>query len=214
MHVPTSFTSDLNGKSHALPAGEDAIRISDRIELAKEMIGGDHEDNSGITALGDSVPDATCIGHFCSVDGQPGPQGPPGPPGPQGPKGDTGNTGPPGPQGSIGPQGEQGPQGAQGIQGEQGPPGPDKELQVREVFGDSMIVPPGGHGVAFVECGPDEVVTGGGFQHVMSSNDNEINPSVVSASFGNEWFTSVFNPGPNPMTINAFAECAKLIDVP
>jgi hypothetical protein len=105
-----------------------------------------------------------------------------------------------------------GPQGVQGIQGEQGPPGPDKELQVREEFGETVTVAPGENGFAPAECNPDEVVTGGGFQYVES--DNERNPSIASFSIGDGWVISAFNPGPNPMPINAFAECAKLVDVP
>lgn len=85
MYAPTSFTSDLDEKSHALHADRDVTKFSDRIELVKEMIGWDHQDNSEITTLGDSVPDAIC--HFCSVDSQPGPQGPPGPQEPAGPQG-------------------------------------------------------------------------------------------------------------------------------
>jgi hypothetical protein len=105
MYIPTSFASNLDGKSQASPAGGDATRIFDRIELAREMIGLNHQGDSRVAASQDSMPDPTCIGHFCSVDGQPGPQGLTGPQGPAGPKGDTGETGPHGPQGLTGPQG-------------------------------------------------------------------------------------------------------------
>lgn len=50
--------------------------ISDWFDIAKELIDGswDHEDNLDIAASDAGLPSALCIGHFCSVDGQPGPQ--------------------------------------------------------------------------------------------------------------------------------------------
>jgi hypothetical protein len=103
------------------PTSAGAIKLSDRFENAKERTDWNHEGNSGVAALDDGVPSAICIGHFCSVDGQPGPQGPPGE---KGEKGDPGDQGPPGEQGIQGEQGPPGEKGEKGDPGEQGPPGP------------------------------------------------------------------------------------------
>lgn len=117
-----------------------------------------------------------------------------GPPGPQGPKGDAGDTGPRGPP------------------GEQGPPGPDKELQVRTVLGGSEEVQPGTTGQASAQCAADEFVTGGG----ASKDFNEVNPGVRNLgdplAAPDRWVFLYDNPGPHPVTIEAIAECAKLVD--
>lgn len=47
---------------------------------------------------------------------------------------------------------------------------------------------------------------------------NEINPNIGTGSFNEHGnigrLTFAFNPGPNPVTIEATAECAKLVNVP
>jgi len=124
-----------------------------------------------------------------------------------------------------------GPQGPQGEPGPQGPPGPDKELQVRTVVGDSQEVQSGDFVAATAICDPDEVVTGGGAttSYVSGEGSNVVNPSIteVGAPLNptdgwsgapldapNGWWFLYENPGPEPVTIAALAECAKLIDVP
>jgi hypothetical protein len=42
---------------------------------------------------------------------------------------------------------------------------------------------------------------------------NDINPNISGAPIDGGMEAFAINPGPNPMTINAFAECAKLVDV-
>ncbi len=151
--------------------------------------------------------------------GQQGPQGLTGVQGPQGLTGAQGPQGVAGPQGSAGAPGApgaQGPAGPQGIQGEQGPPGPDKKLEVRESHGASVTVPPGGTSFAIARCNPDEVVTGGGIR--VAGAGNTINPTVEFSAELNtqptEWWHAYTNPGPNAVPIEAYAECAKLVDVP
>jgi len=144
------------------------------------------------------------------AQGPEGDQGPQGPHGIQGLKGDTGATGP------AGPQGDTGPQGPQGVQGEQGPTGPDKELQVRTVLGDLVTVPPQARGHVNAQCASDEVVTGGGME--VQDEINVINPTIGdngSPPFNpNMWRAIYDNPGPQPVVVRAFAECAKLVDAP
>ena len=145
-----------------------------------------------------------------------GPQGNVGPQGPQGSTGAQGSQGLTGPKGDTGDTGQQGPQGPQGKQGIQGPAGPDKELQVREVRGNDVDVPAGG-GFANVQCGPGEVATGGGIRMavtVINGVGNELNPGWIDGRGGNGWSITVLNPGPAPIQVTPYAECAKLVDVP
>ena len=178
------------------------------------------------------------------VAGPAGPQGPQGLTGVQGPqgltgsKGDTGDTGAQGPQGltgAQGPQGVAGPQGSagapgvpgapgapgaqgpQGIQGEQGLPGPDKDLQVRTVTGNLVNVPSSQLGISTALCAVDEVATGGGMFLRKFGTDIGLS-SVLDVGLPtaqpNSWEVSYENPGPDVVQIQAFAECAKLVDVP
>lgn len=144
-----------------------------------------------------------------------------GPPGPQGPKGDTGDTGAEGPQGLTGPKGDtgdtgaEGPQGVQGPQGEQGSPGPDKELQVRSVAGNTVNIPSGQTRTAAATCNPDEVVTGGGMRVV--DGINTVNPTHTFQGIHgspNIFELTYTNIGGGEASIQVFAECAKLVDVP
>lgn len=121
-----------------------------------------------------------------------------------------------GPQGSAGQAGAPGAQGPQGIQGIQGEPGPDKKLEVREEHGASVNVPAGGSAFARAPCAPDEVVTGGGIR--IQDARNSINPtgafSAEPNTQPNEWVHLYTNPGPNDVPIEAYAKCAKLVDMP
>lgn len=95
-------------------------------------------------------------------------------------------------------------------------PGPNKRLDVRESQGASVTVPPGGTTFARVQCGPGEVVTGEGIR--VEGAGNTINPtdafSAEPNTQPNEWVHSYTNPGPSNVAIEAYAECAKLVDVP
>lgn len=68
----------------------------------------------------------------------------------------------------------------------QGPPGPAKELQVRTVDGESVEAEPNELTAAVAGVPPD-------------------NPTT--------WELNYFNLGPDPITLEAYAECAKLVDV-
>lgn len=113
--------------------------------------------------------------------------------------------------------GGQGERGPPGPPGPQGPPGPDKELQVRTVLGPEGDVEGGQLDSTSAECDPDEVVTGGG--HALGGAENNI-VNVPHADIGlpemqpNAWQLEVGNPGPDEIPFRAFAECAKLVDVP
>lgn len=63
-------------------------------------------------------------------------------------------------------------------------------------------------------CLPGEVPTGGG--HQIITGDNTVNPAVTvgESMTPTGWFITVFNPGPNDITIRATAECAMLVDAP
>ncbi len=71
-------------------------------------------------------------------------------------------------------------------------------------------IPPGGPTFARAQCGPDEVVTGGGIR--VEGAGNMINPtdpfSAEANTQPNEWVHSYTNPGPNNAAIEAYAECA------
>src|SRR5919106_1576950 len=160
--------------------------------------------------------------------GNVGPQGPQGltgaqgPQGIQGPQGATGPAGPTGPQGATGATGPQGVTGATGPPGPQGPPGPAQELEVRQVRSEQIVVPGGGAATATAPCNSDEKVTGGGSLIAVHDLDtNEINPNRVDDRpmadeiFDvNSWEVFYNNPGPSSVTIQAWAECAKLVDSP
>jgi hypothetical protein len=98
------------------------------------------------------------------------------------------------------------------------------------VVGDSQEVQPGEFGTATAICAPDEVVTGGGVSSfVPGEGSNVVNPPMTDLGAPlnptdgwsgapldapNGWWFLYENPGPEPVTIVALAECAKLIDVP
>jgi hypothetical protein len=70
--------------------------------------------------------------------------------------------------------------------------------------------------MSYNRCNPDEVVTGGGIR--VEGAGNTINPSdEFSAELNTqptEWWHEYTNPGPNSVAREAYAECAKLVDVP
>jgi hypothetical protein len=79
-----------------------------------------------------------------------------------------------------------------------------------------VTVPPGGTTFARAQCASDEVVTGGGIR--VAGAGNTINPTDAFSAEPNtqptEWVHLYTNPGPNSVAIEAYAECAKLVDVP
>jgi len=112
-----------------------------------------------------------------------------------------------------------GQQGSKGEQGEQGPPGPSQELQVRQVFGEPVTIPSGQGEAATASCDSDELATGGGFAVREESESNVINLpelSMAGTPFDTPtiWNVGVENAGPEEITIEAVAECAKLVDAP
>lgn len=130
-------------------------------------------------------------------------------------------AGPQGPQGEVGPQGEQGPKGEQGPQGIQGEPGPDKELEVRQAEGEIVtVVDPDVITEATASC--DELVTGGGYRILTTGfgGDGNVHGTATEMSAGSPvgattWLVKIagFNLSEGT-TVLAFAECAKLVDVP
>ena len=66
--------------------------------------------------------------------------------------------------------------------------------------------------IALVDCGPDEVVTGGGFDY--DDDSNVVNPDFDSFPIVAEWGVGTMNPGPDTTSISAWAQCAKLVGVP
>lgn len=64
--------------------------------------------------------------------------------------------------------------------------------------------------IALVDCGPDEVVTGGGFDY---DDSNVINPDFDSFPIVAGWGVETMNPGPDTTSISAWAQRAKLVDV-
>lgn len=82
---------------------------------------------------------------------------------------------------------------------------PKQELEVRTVLGDEVTVPGGESGTSIASCDPDERVTGGGSQLSHQSG------SIRHFALDNSYRVSLFAPG-GPQTIQAEAECAKLVD--
>ena len=128
---------------------------------------------------------------ICVMCTQPGPAGPQGEPGPQGPKGDTGDS---------------------------GPPGPEKELQVRHVTSEVVTIPgnpPGTITTIFTECADDEIVVGGGYSTSywggIIAGNAKFSPWVTESSTDNGWLVEYTPRSQNPVNVQAFAECAKLV---
>ena len=118
-------------------------------------------------------------------------------------------------QGQQGPPGPAGPQGPKGDAGKQGLPGPDKELQVRTVDGDEVVAQPNVLTIVVTECAEDELATGRGIGRQSTSGDNPgLQDHRIPTNDPTTWELRYLNPGPNPVDIQAFAECAKLVDVP
>ena len=45
-------------------------------------------------------------------------------------------------------------------------------------------------------------------------SEPKINPNISGTPLDNGWEVFASNPGPNPITLEATAKCAKLVDVP
>jgi hypothetical protein len=82
------------------------------------------------------------------------------------------------------------------------------------------VVPVGETSTVIASCNSDEKVTGGGsLIGVHDDNVNEINPNRIDdrpqddIPFDqNSWEVIYNNPGPSAVSIQAWAECAKLVD--
>jgi hypothetical protein len=100
--------------------------------------------------------------------------------------------------------------------GPSSPPGLDKELQVRTVRGDTVIVPANLARTATASCASDEFATGGG--HEIRDLTNEKKPTISSDAVPDDapytWSFSLANPGPDEVVIGPFAVCAELVNVP
>jgi hypothetical protein len=104
---------------------------------------------------------------------------------------------------------------------EQGPPGPEKEILTRIVRGPEAPIQAEEGQTIVVECAPDEVATGGGYGDTsFLQEDNVINP-LFQENAGQSgdlpltsWELRYTNPGPEPVVIEPFAVCAKLVDAP
>jgi hypothetical protein len=77
---------------------------------------------------------------------------------------------------------------------------------------------PGGQiTTAVAECADDELATGGGILSTSTDN-NIVNPAWqhrgIPLSDPTTWELNYANPAQDPVQIQAYAECAKLVDVP
>ena len=99
-----------------------------------------------------------------------------------------------------------------------GPTGPDKELQVRTDIGVDVIVEPNSRGTAVAQCAPDEKATGGGTNEIYSNTSNpepqQVSDIGLPVDDPTRWEIEYSNPGPDYVVIQAFAQCAKLVDAP
>jgi hypothetical protein len=88
---------------------------------------------------------------------------------------------------------------------------------VRPVTGNLVNVPSSELGISTALCAVDEVATGGGMFLRKFGTDIGLS-SVLDVGLPtaqpNSWEVSYENPGPDVVQIQAFAECAKLVDVP
>lgn len=78
---------------------------------------------------------------------------------------------------------------------------------------ETEVIPAGAPGEVITTCDDDEVVTGGVVAQ-STQPPNEINSRIrdrgVAIDQPNSWQVQYFNPGPNPVTLEAHAECTKL----
>ncbi len=67
-------------------------------------------------------------------------------------------------------------------------------------------------GNAQASCAPDEVLTGGGVRY-QPDGPNQVNPSIdIQPLTPTIWEFVVTNPGPERVEIQAFGQCAELVD--
>ena len=71
-------------------------------------------------------------------------------------------------------------------------------------------------GVAAAKCAPDELATGGGYlvDDTAGPFPLFVQDMGIPLDAPDTWSLTVFNQNEEGMFIRAFAECAKLVDVP
>jgi hypothetical protein len=109
--------------------------------------------------------------------------------------------------------------GSQEPEGGSGEQGPNQQLRVREVLGQTTVLPPGTSTILSAVCGAGEVATGGGVSVVNqppTSVSNELNHAfwIEHSIQGRGWMFTIQNPGPDPIRLEVYAECLSLVDVP
>lgn len=95
---------------------------------------------------------------------------------------------------------------------DEGEEGPNQELQVRQVEGTSTQIEPLDDGTAIAECDSEEFVTGGGYAIFGIVSDAVIEQESAVSGPPPGWSLSVANTGPSAIQVQAFAECATLVD--
>jgi hypothetical protein len=72
------------------------------------------------------------------------------------------------------------------------------------------------HHISTASCAPDEVATGGGIRDSGGGNtlNTVVDDSGIPSGAPTQWRVTLTNLGPSFVTIQAFAECAQLVDVP
>ena len=100
-----------------------------------------------------------------------------------------------------------------------GEQGPNQQLRVREVLGQTTVLPPDTSTILSAVCGAGEVATGGGVSVVNqppTSVRNELNHAfwIEHSIQGRGWMFTIQNPGPDPIRLEVYAECLSLVDVP
>jgi hypothetical protein len=93
-----------------------------------------------------------------------------------------------------------------------GEEGPEQELQVREVEGNMTQIEMLDDGTAIAECDSDEFVTGGGYAIFGVVSDAVIQQESAVSGPPAGWYLFVTNTGPSTIEVQAFAECAELVD--
>lgn len=121
--------------------------------------------------------------------------------------------------GAVGPQGDQGDQGEPGTDGEQGPPGEDGEDGAEGQPGATSLsctrpsknMPAGGSigtlGQVTVDCGPGEIVTGGGFDIDDFNDTFNWNRAFSKPASSTSW---TCGRDISAATSTCFAVCCKL----
>jgi hypothetical protein len=150
-----------------------------------------------------------------NVQGPEGPEGPMGPSGPEGPMGPSGPEGPMGPSGPEGPEGPMGPEGDEGPAGPQGPAGIVSRAK-QTLLTSATSVPAGATVAAQPSCGPNRVVTGGGYQ--TSAPDGTSGITVLESrpipfvSLNQGWRVRIHNGTPSAFTLTTWLVCVDVDD--